>query len=229
MIINNIGSYIDHTILKADATKLEIEKVCNECLKYKFKMIAINPSQVTYCKSILKDSQVHVGAAIGFPLGQNTLKTKIYETIDAIENGSDEIDYVINIGELKDRNYAYIEKEMKEIVNICREKGVISKVIYENCYLTKEEIIKLSEIAKAVRPDFIKTSTGFGTYGARLEDVRLMKSIVGDQVKIKAAGGIRDLNTFMDMIEAGAERIGTSSGVIIVDEYDRRLDIKNSK
>lgn len=219
MILKGIGRYIDHTLLRADATKEEIKKVCNECIKYKFRMVAINPSQVTRCKSILKDSDVHVGAAIGFPLGQNTIKTKAYETLDAIKNGSDEIDYVINIGELKDKNYSYIKKEMKEIVNICKENNVVSKVIFENCYLTKEEIIKLSKIAADIKPDYIKTSTGFGSSGAKEEDVRLMKSVVDGRVRIKAAGGIKDIKTFFNMIEAGAERIGTSNGVRIVNEY----------
>ena len=137
---------------------------------------------------------------------------------DAIEKGADEIDYVINVAEVKNNNYEYIKEEMEQIVAVCRKAGVISKVIFENCYLTDEEKTKVAEIAKEVKPDFIKTSTGFGTGGAAVEDVRLMKSVVGDTVKVKAAGGIRDLKTALDMIEAGAERLGTSAGVEIIKE-----------
>jgi len=182
-------------------------------------MIAINSSPVVFCKEQLKDTDVHVGAAIGFPLGQTTIKTKVAETEDAIANGADEIDYVINIGQLKNKNYEYLEEEMRSIVDVCRAHNVMSKVIFEICYLEKEEIVIMSEIAKRVKPDFIKTSTGFGTSGATIEDVKLMKQTVGNEVKVKAAGGIRDLATFMAMIEAGAERIGTSNGVQIVEEY----------
>ena len=174
------------------------------------------------CKKKLEGSPVHVGAAIGFPLGQTTLECKIFETKDAIEKGADEIDYVINVAELKNKNYDYIKKEMEEIVKICREAGKTSKVIFENCYLTDDEKRKVAEIAKEVKPDFIKTSTGFGTGGATVEDVKLMKSVVGDEVKVKAAGGIRDLKTALAMIEAGAERLGTSAGVAIVEEYNNQ-------
>ena len=186
------------------------------------KMVAINPAQTVRCKKKLEGSPVHVGAAIGFPLGQTTLECKIFETKDAIEKGADEIDYVINVAELKNKNYDYIKKEMEEIVKICREAGKTSKVIFENCYLTDDEKRKVAEIAKEVKPDFIKTSTGFGTGGATVEDVKLMKSVVGDEVKVKAAGGIRDLKTALAMIEAGAERLGTSAGVAIVEEYNNQ-------
>ena len=185
-------------------------------------MVAINPAQTVRCKKKLEGSPVHVGAAIGFPLGQTTLECKIFETKDAIEKGADEIDYVINVAELKNKNYDYIKKEMEEIVKICREAGKTSKVIFENCYLTDDEKRKVAEIAKEVKPDFIKTSTGFGTGGATVEDVKLMKSVVGDEVKVKAAGGIRDLKTALAMIEAGAERLGTSAGVAIVEEYNNQ-------
>ena len=166
---------------------------------------------------------MHVGAAISFPLGQTTIETKVFETKNAIENGADEIDYVINIVELKNKNYDYIKREMEAIVAVCRENGVLSKVIFENCYLTKDEIAKVAEIAREVKPDFIKTSTGFGTGGATVEDVKLMKSIVGDDVKVKAAGGIRDLETCLAMIEAGAERIGSSSSIEITEAYAKTL------
>lgn len=217
--VEQLENMIDHTNLKAFADDTAFEKLCDEAKKYNFKMVAINPAQTVRCKKKLEGSPVHVGAAIGFPLGQTTLECKIFETKDAIEKGADEIDYVINVAELKNKNYDYIKKEMEEIVKICREAGKTSKVIFENCYLTDDEKRKVAEIAKEVKPDFIKTSTGFGTGGATVEDVKLMKSVVGDEVKVKAAGGIRDLKTALAMIEAGAERLGTSAGVAIVEEY----------
>ena len=213
---------IDHTNLKAFADDAAFQKLCDEARNYQFKMVAINPAQTVRCKEKLKGCPVHVGAAIGFPLGQTTLECKIFETKDAIEKGADEIDYVINVAELKNKNYDYIRKEMEEIVGICKDAGVISKVIFENCYLTDEEKRKAAEIAKEVKPDFIKTSTGFGTGGATAEDVKLMKSVVGGDVKVKAAGGIRDLETALAMIEAGAERLGTSAGVEIIEAYRKQ-------
>ena len=220
--VEQLANMIDHTNLKAFADDDAFEKLCDEAKKYNFKMVAINPAQTVRCKKKLEGSPVHVGAAIGFPLGQTTLECKIFETKDAIEKGADEIDYVINVAELKNKNYDYIKKEMEEIVKICREAGKTSKVIFENCYLTDDEKRKVAEIAKEVKPDFIKTSTGFGTGGATVEDVKLMKSVVGDEVKVKAAGGIRDLKTALAMIEAGAERLGTSAGVAIVEEYNNQ-------
>ena len=220
--VEQLANMIDHTNLKAFADDAAFEKLCDEAKKYNFKMVAINPAQTVRCKKKLEGSPVHVGAAIGFPLGQTTLECKIFETKDAIEKGADEIDYVINVAELKNKNYDYIKKEMEEIVKICREFSVVSKVIFENCYLTDDEKRKVAEIAKEVKPDFIKTSTGFGTGGATVEDVKLMKSVVGDEVKVKAAGGIRDLKTALAMIEAGAERLGTSAGVAIVEEYNNQ-------
>ena len=217
--VEQLANMVDHTNLKAFADDAAFTKLCDEARKYNFKMVAINPAQTVRCKEKLKDSLVHVGAAIGFPLGQTTLECKIFETKDAIKKGADEIDYVINVAELKNKNYDYIKKEMEEIVKICKEAGKISKVIFENCYLTDDEKVKVAEIAKEVKPDFIKTSTGFGTGGATVADVKLMKSVVGDEVKVKAAGGIRDLKTALAMIEAGAERLGTSAGVAIVEEY----------
>ena len=218
----DLAQMVDHTQLRAYAVKEDFEKLCKEAADYGFKMVAINSYPVELCSELLKGTGVHVGAAIGFPLGQTTIENKVHETKQAIENGADEIDYVINIGRLKEKDYDYIEREMTEIVKACREKNILSKVIFENCYLTDDEKIKVSEIAAKVKPDFIKTSTGFGTGGATLEDVKLMKSIVKDEVKVKAAGGIRDLDTFLAMVEAGAERIGTSAGIEIMNEYDKR-------
>ena len=214
--VEQLANMIDHTNLKAFADDAAFEKLCDEAKKYNFKMVAINPAQTVRCKKKLEGSPVHVGAAIGFPLGQTTLECKIFETKDAIEKGADEIDYVINVAELKNKNYDYIKKEMEEIVKICREAGKTSKVIFENCYLTDDEKRKVAEIAKEVKPDFIKTSTGFGTGGATVEDVKLMKSVVGDEVKVKAAGGISSLEDAEKFIELGADRLGTSRIVKIV-------------
>lgn len=222
-----LSQLIDHTNLKPDATTAMMEKLCQEAKNYHFKMVAINQVQSHLCAQLLKGTGVDIGAAIAFPLGQTTIASKCFETQNAIENGATEIDYVINISELKAGNLQYIEDEMAQIVKICRQHNVISKVIFENCYLTDEEKIALCKIAVKVKPDFIKTSTGFGTSGATIEDVKLMKNQVGDAVKVKAAGGIRSADTFKKMIAAGAQRIGTSSGIAIIDELKQELAASN--
>lgn len=212
-----LAGMIDHTQLKADATKEQFTKLCDEAREYGFAMVAINPYPVAQCKKQLEGSGVHVGAAIGFPLGQVTIEDKVAESQRAIASGADEIDYVINITELKAGNLSYLEDEMRQIVGVCREQGALSKVIFENCYLTDDEKSQVATIAKKVRPDFIKTSTGFGSGGATLEDVKLMKSVVGDAVQVKAAGGIRELEDALAFIDAGVTRLGTSAGVKLVD------------
>ncbi|OTP89275.1 deoxyribose-phosphate aldolase [Gilliamella apicola] len=222
-----LSQLIDHTNLKPDATTAMMEKLCQEAKNYHFKMVAINQVQSHLCAQLLKGTGVDIGAAIAFPLGQTTIASKCFETQNAIENGATEIDYVINISELKAGNLHYIEDEMTQIVKICRQYNVVSKVIFENCYLTDEEKIALCKIAVKVKPDFIKTSTGFGTSGATIEDVKLMKNQVGDAVKVKAAGGIRSADTFKKMIAAGAQRIGTSSGIAIIDELKQELAASN--
>lgn len=222
-----LSQLIDHTNLKPDATTAMMEKLCQEAKNYHFKMVAINQVQSRLCAQLLKGTGVDVGAAIAFPLGQTTIASKCFETQNAIENGATEIDYVINISELKAGNLQYIEDEMAQIVKICRQHNVVSKVIFENCYLTDEEKISLCKIAVKVKPDFIKTSTGFGTSGATVEDVKLMKNQVGDAVKVKAAGGIRSADTFKKMVAAGAQRIGTSSGIAIIDELKQELAASN--
>jgi deoxyribose-phosphate aldolase len=214
-----LAGMIDQTLLKPNVSANDFKAFCEDSAKYNFKMVAINSAVTKMCREYLGSSKVHVGAAIAFPLGQTTVESKLFETKDAIANGADEIDYVINIMELKSKNYLFIEDEMRRIVDICKANNKISKVIFENCYLTDEEKIILCEIALRVGPDFIKTSTGFGTSGAKLEDVLLMKKMVGGKIKVKAAGGIRSLEDALLMIEAGAERIGTSAGIKIVDEY----------
>ena len=223
MTVAELANMIDHTLLKPYAEAQDFVKLCAEAKEYGFKMVAINSGETARCKRLLQGTPVHVGAAIGFPLGQTTIETKAFENLDSILKGADEIDYVINIVELKNANFDFIKEEMERIVTICRRYGVISKVIFENYYLTKDEIKVVAEIAKEVKPDFIKTSTGFAPGGATLEDVKLMKSIVGDEVKVKAAGGIRDLETCLAMVEAGAERIGTSSSIKIINAYKKML------
>lgn len=216
-----LAKYFDHTCLKAYATNKDLEKLCEQAKTIDCAMVAINTVWTKPCKEWLKDTDVHVGAAISFPLGQSGLESKLYECEQAIKDGSDEIDYVIHIGKAKMHDWEYIENEMRQMVELCHKYNVPCKVIFENCYLDKEEIKKLSEIAKQVRPDFIKTSTGFGESGAKVEDVKLMKETVGDDVKVKAAGGIRDWETCKQMILAGASRIGTSSSLKILEEFKK--------
>lgn len=221
MTKEELARIFDHTFLKAYASRDDFIQLCNEAKSIGAAMVAINSEPVKLCKELLKGTNIHVGAAISFPLGQTTLDIKLAETKQAIDDGADEIDYVINIGKAKMHDWNYIEQEMRSIVELCHENQVICKVIFENCYLTKEEIVKMAEIAKEVKPDYIKTSTGFGTSGATVEDVRLMKETVGNEVKVKAAGGIRDWKTCQAMIKAGASRIGTSSSLKILEEFQQ--------
>ena len=216
-----LAAMFDHTQLAADATEEMMKKLCDEARELGTAMVAINPYWVPFCKEQLKGTSVHVGAAIGFPLGQNTLATKLFETRDSLEEGADEIDYMINQSKVKAGDWDYIEKEMREITEISHEFNAPCKVIFENCNLTKDEIRKIAEIAKKVGIDYVKTSTGKGKGGAKVEDVKLMKDTVGDTCKVKAAGGIRDWETCRAMIEAGAERIGTSSSLKILEEFRR--------
>ena len=215
-----LAKMFDHTLLKAYATDEDFYHFCQDAKEMNVKMVAINSVPVKVCKEYLKDTDIHVGAAISFPLGQTTIETKVFETKKAIEDGADEIDYVVNVGKVKMHDWDYIEKEMTNIVNACHEKDILCKVIFENCYLEKDEIRQLALIAKKVKPDFIKTSTGFGISGATVEDVKLMKETVGDEVGVKAAGGIRSWETCQAMIEAGATRIGTSSSQKILEGFE---------
>ena len=217
--LEEITQYIDHTLLKPYASKEAMQAFCNEAKELKVKMVAINSYYTKFCKELLKDTTIHVGAAISFPLGQTTIAVKAFETIEAIKDGADEIDYVLNLANVKDGDFTYIKEEMETIVKICREAGIISKVIFENCYLTKDEIRKCAQIAKEVKPDFIKTSTGFGPGGALIEDVKIMLETVDGVCKVKAAGGIRDYKTFNEFINLGVERIGTSSTKTIIKEF----------
>lgn len=215
-----LAKTFDHTFLKAYATNADLERLCQQAKEIGAAMVAINTEWTEFCKEQLKGSDVHVGAAISFPLGQSGLKSKLDECRNAIEDGADEIDYVIHIGKAKMHDWDYLKKEMEEMVSLCHASNKICKVIFENCYLEKEEIKALAEIAKEVKPDFIKTSTGFGTGGATVEDVKLMVETVQGEVKVKAAGGIRDWKTCKAMLDAGAQRIGTSSSLKILEEFE---------
>lgn len=225
--IDDFAQLIDHTNLHADATEADMKKLCDEAKQYHFKMVAINQVQAKFCSAQLAGTDIDTGAAISFPLGQTTITSKVAETKDALANGANEIDYVVNLTQVKAHNWSYIEEEMTKMVAVCHNQHVPCKVIFENCYLTKDEIKQLALIAKKVEPDFIKTSTGFGTSGAKVEDVKLMKDTVGTKVKVKAAGGIRNTDDFLAMIAAGAQRIGTSSGVKIIAALKKRFAVDN--
>ncbi len=224
LTVKELAKMIDHTLLKQFVTNEDLRKHCEIAKKYNFKTVAINNAPVSFCKTVLEGSDVLCDAAVSFPLGQCTIETKVFETIDIIEKGAMEVDYVVNLVELKNGNWDYIKEEMTRIVEACNERDVVSKVIFETCYLTDDEKRKLCEIALEVRPTFIKTSTGFGTGGATLEDVKLMKECVGDNIKIKASGGVRTTEQALAFIKAGANRIGTSAGVEIVDGYKVMLE-----
>ncbi len=220
-----LAKYFDHTILKPFASQEEIIAICEEAKEMQCAMVAINSYPVSDAKNYLKGSGVHVGAAISFPLGQTTIPVKVFEVKEAIFDGADEIDYVINISKVKDQDYDYIKDEMQQIVNVCKEHYVLCKVIFETCYLTLEEIEKVALIAKEVKPDFIKTSTGFGTNGATFEHVELMVKTVDGACQVKAAGGVRDWVTCKKMIELGATRIGTSSSKIILEQFKKEQEV----
>lgn len=211
-----LNKYIDHTNLKCFSTKKDIKKLCDEALKYDFASVCVHPYYVEYAKSIMKKSHVAVGTVIGFPLGANVTATKVFEIKQALKDGADELDVVINIGALKDKNYDYIASEIETLVEA--SEGHVLKVIIETSYLNNEEIIKMCEICKSKFVYFIKTSTGFGDAGATVEVVSLMKQHIGDILEIKASGGIKTYADAIALIEAGATRIGTSNGVKIMEE-----------
>lgn len=209
-----LNKYIDHTNLKAFTTKKDIEKLCKEALENKFETVCVNPYYVSFAKELLKESNVLVCTVIGFPLGMNKSIVKEYEAISAIEDGADEIDMVINIGALKSKDFDYVKKEIEDIRNAIDGKTL--KVIIETCYLTEEEIKKATEICNETYVNFIKTSTGFGTKGATKEDIEIIKRYKNDILEIKASGGIKTYKEALEMINAGATRIGTSNGIEIV-------------
>lgn len=216
----NIAKYIDHTILKPDAAVSEVEKICNEALEYNFASVCVNPCHARYVHEKLKNSSVKTCVVIGFPLGAGKANVKAFEAAEAIDDGADEIDMVINIGALLDKNYELVENDIKAVVNASHPKAIV-KVIIECCLLDDGQKVMACRLAKSAGADFVKTSTGFSKGGAKKEDVRLMKITVRDAMKIKAAGGIRDLKTAMEMIDAGADRIGASAGIAIVKEAEK--------
>lgn len=213
-----LAAMIDHTNLKAFATQDDMRKLCEEARACGFKSVAINGCQVPVCRELLAGSDVQMDATVGFPLGQTSIAMKVAEAREVVAGGCGEFDYVLNVGRVREGDYAYIEDEMSQLVAVAREAGAGCKVILETCYLTNEQIERVCEVARRVRPDFVKTSTGFGTGGATVEHVRLMKQTVGNDVQVKASGGIRNLADALAMIEAGATRLGTSAGVSILSE-----------
>lgn len=211
-----MNEYFDSTMLKAISTANDIKKLCNDAKKYKFKAVCINPCYVSLAKELLKDTNVKVCTVIGFPLGANTTYIKVQEVKDAINNGADEVDMVINVGALKEKNYDYVINEIKELREASYDK--ILKVIIETCYLTEEEIIKMTEICNKTNVDFIKTSTGFGTRGASTNDIEIINKYKSNDLKIKASGGIRTKDDAQKYIELGVSRIGTSNAVKMMEE-----------
>ncbi len=210
----NVNKLIDHTLLKQDATSIEIDQLCVEAKEYDFMSVCVNSSYVKRCVSNLKDTDVKVCSVIGFPLGMSTTETKIFETQEVIAAGATEVDMVINVGALKDKNDKYVLNEISQIKRACGKN--ILKVIIETALLTEEEKVRACKLAVEAGADFVKTSTGFSTAGATVKDVKLMKDTVGDKAEVKAAGGVRTTEDLKDMVEAGATRIGTSGGIALV-------------
>ena len=210
-----LNKYIDHTLLKADASQEQIETLIEEAKKYDFASVCVNPTWVNFAAQALKATDVKVCTVIGFPLGANTPELKAFETSDAIQNGANEVDMVINIGALKSRNFDLVERDIRAVVEAA--KGTLVKVIIETCLLTDDEKVKACQIAQKAGADFVKTSTGFSTGGATVRGVALMRKTVGPDMGVKASGGARSYEDALAFIEAGATRIGASSGVAIME------------
>ncbi|MTI66553.1 MAG: deoxyribose-phosphate aldolase [Firmicutes bacterium] len=221
--MKNIASYIDHTILKPDTTKDNVKKVCNEAKDYGFASVCVNPYYVKFVNEQLKGSSVKVTSVIGFPLGNSTKEVKAFEVKKAIKDGADELDMVINVAALKNKEFDIVKEDIIAVINEANEKALV-KVIIETCLLDNDEIIKACKIAKEAGADFVKTSTGFSTDGAKVEDIKLMRETVGKDMGVKASGGIRDIDKAEKMIEAGATRIGASSSVAIVEGKKGKSD-----
>lgn len=211
-----LAGMIDHTLLKPEATKSEIQQLCNEAMQFNFASVCVNPVNVELCFELIKSSNVKVCTVIGFPLGANTTDTKLHEAEEAVKNGAEELDMVINIGRLKDKDYEFVFNDIKTITSFGKKHYCITKEILETCLLTDEEKIAACLIAKEAGADFVKTSTGFSKGGATVQDVSLMKFVVGSNLKVKASGGIRSYEDAIAMINAGAERLGASAGVKII-------------
>ncbi|MEM1259096.1 MAG: deoxyribose-phosphate aldolase [Bacteroidota bacterium] len=212
----HITDYIDHTLLKPTATETQIQMLCEEAIAYGFKAVCVNGCWVKLASELLKDAKVKVATVIGFPLGSMTTEAKVAEAKDALENGVDEVDMVLNLGWLKSQQYGKVQNDIAQVKRAVGRK--VLKVILETGYLTDEEKEKACELAVAAKADYVKTSTGFGTGGATFEDVLLMKAVVGDRALIKASGGVKDRETALRFISLGVSRIGTSSGVKLVTE-----------
>jgi len=211
----NLAKYIDHTALKAETTLEDIKKLCEEANQYGFYSVCVNSCYASHAYEFLKDSTSLVCCVIGFPLGSCTTPSKAFETKDAIKNGAKEIDMVINIGALKDKRYDYVLEDIKAVTAAAKNKAIV-KVILETCLLTNDEIVKACQLCLEANADFVKTSTGFNKAGATLEHIQLMKSVVKDNAKVKAAGGVRDYATALAFIDAGASRLGCSSSIKVI-------------
>ncbi len=212
-----LAKYIDHTNLKPYASREDIRKLCDEAKEYGFYAVCVNPYRVKDAREFLKDTDIKIASVVGFPLGATFTEVKVQEAIMAVNSGAQEIDMVINIGALKDGDYELVEKDIREVVNAVHPMGVKVKVIIETCYLNDEEKRIACQIAKKAGADFVKTSTGFGTAGAKVEDIQLMREVVGRDMGVKAAGGIHDAKEALAMIEAGATRIGASRSIQIIE------------
>ena len=220
--MKNLASYIDHTLLAQDASFNQIKKLCDEAKEHNFCSVCVNSSYVAFAKENTKDSNVKVCSVVGFPLGAMSTKAKAYEAKEAIKDGADEIDMVINVGWLKSGRVDLVKGDIKALREAT--EGKVLKVILETALLNEEEIKEVCQIAKELKVDFVKTSTGFSTRGASLEDIKIFKSVVGDEIGIKASGGIRSYEKAIEMIEAGATRLGTSSGIAIVKGLDGKKE-----
>ncbi|MDM5293851.1 deoxyribose-phosphate aldolase [Peribacillus simplex] len=219
----NVAGLIDHTLLKADATKEQIKVLCEEAREYNFASVCVNPTWVKYASELLEGSEVKVCTVIGFPLGATTPETKAFETKDAISNGAHEVDMVINIGALKDKDDELVERDIRAVIAASTGKA-LSKVIIETSLLTEEEKVRACELAVKAGTDYVKTSTGFSTGGATVEDITLMRKTVGPDIGVKASGGVRNTSDAQKVIEAGATRIGASAGVSIVKGLTAKSD-----
>lgn len=215
----DLAKMIDHTILKPEATKEEVKKICEEAKEYKFASVCINPSNVALAYDMLKNTEVKVCTVIGFPLGANTTEVKAFEAGDAISKGATEVDMVINIGRLKDKDYEYVRNDIKAVVEAAKNKALV-KVIIETCLLTDEEKRVVCSLAKEAGANFVKTSTGFSKSGATKEDIALMRNTVGESMGVKASGGVRTYEDAVAMAEAGASRIGASASIAILSKAE---------
>ena len=210
-----LEKYIDHTILKPEATAPAVKKICKEAIKYGFASVCVNPYYTALVSKELKGTDIKTCVVIGFPLGANTKEVKAFETNQAIELGAEEVDMVINVGALKDKDYEIVREDIEAVVKAAAKRAIV-KVILETCLLTDEEKIKACKISKTAGVDFVKTSTGFSTSGANSHDVTLMRKIVGSEIGVKASGGIRDYDKAVEMVKAGANRLGVSASIAIV-------------